>query len=366
MPALFIDQNILKNNIEITKELAKDSQIIGVVKENGYGLGLCEYARLLVENGIDILAVTDIDEAVALRKSGIHCDILMLTPLYQRAELECALANYIILCIASCEGGELAESIARELNTYARAHICIDTGFGRYGFPDNRLQDIIYTIHHMQHICVTGIYSHFYASACRKSQYTLEQFNRFTNLCDKLEEVSIFTGFRHIAATCALLKYPETRLDAVRIGSAFLGRLPFPDQWGYKPAGMLEAAISDIHTLPAGHNIGYGHTYITRKKTTVAIVPAGYSHGLDVRRANPCPGIAHLPRHILHLLKNALFPEKLYGFHDRQAFPVLGRVGMNSVAVDITGANLSVGDVIRFPVNPIFVDSNIPRRYKID
>lgn len=364
MPTLFIDKNILTNNIKITKKLAKDSQIIGVVKENGYGLGLCTYAHLLIKCGIEMLAVTDIEEGITLRKSGIHCDILMLSPLYQKEDIELALTNHIMLCIASNECGELAEQIAKELNLYSRAHICIDTGFGRYGFPDSHVKDIIYTIDHMQHVCITGIYSHFYASACKKPQYTMEQFQRFKELCNTLEENTIFVGFRHIAASCALLKYPETRLDAVRIGSAFLGRIPFYDQWGYKPVGMLEAAISDIHTLPAGHNIGYGHTYITRRKTTVAIVPAGYSHGLDIRRNNSCPKLTHIPQYIFRLIKNTLFPQKIYAHYNEETFPVLGKIGMNSVAIDITNSDLAIGDVVQFPVNPIFVDSKIQRVFR--
>lgn len=363
MPTLFIDKEILKNNIEITKNLAKEAQIIGVVKANGYGLGLCAYAQLLTECGIEILAVTEIEDAVKLRKANIHCDILMLSPLYQKEDIITALNNYLILCITSYKCGEIAEQTAAELSIYARAHICIDTGLGRHGFPDTHIKDIVFTINHMNHICVTGIYSHFYASACKKPDHTMEQFKRFTSLCNALEKENIFIGFRHIAASCALLKYPETRLDAVRIGSAFLGRLPIKDQWGYKPLGWLEAPIEDIYTLPAGHNIGYGHTFITRKKTTVAVVPAGYSHGLNIKRNNDCPGLTHLPGYLYRLLKNSLFPKKLYACHNGTYFPVLGKVGMNSLVIDITDNALSIGDIIKLPVNPIYVDSNIPRRY---
>lgn len=363
MPTLFIDKNIVKNNIKITKKIAGESQIIGVVKGNGYGLGLCTYAHLLTECGIEILAVTDIEDGIKLRQSGIRCDILMLAPLYRREDIITALNHYLILCITSYECGEAAEQAASELSLYARAHICIDTGLGRHGFPDTHVKEIIYTINRMKHICVTGIYSHFYASACKKAYHTKEQLNRFSALCNTLEKADIFIGFRHIAASCALLKYPETRLDAVRIGSAFLGRIPLKDQWGYKPVGRLEAPIEDIHTLPAGHNIGYGHSFITTKRTTIAIVPVGYIHGLGVKRNNDCPNLLHLPRYLYHFLRNTLFPKKLYAHYSSQTFPVLGKIGMTSVIIDITGASIHIGDLIQFSVNPIYVDSNIPRRY---
>ncbi|MCM1158218.1 MAG: alanine racemase [Bacteroidales bacterium] len=363
MPTLFIDQNIIKNNIDITKKLAGDSQVIGVIKENGYGLGLCPYAHLLVENGIEMLAVTELSEAVALRRDGIHCDILLLSPLYKEEDIKTALRHFLILCITSGECGEAAEQAATELSLYARAHLCIDTGLGRYGFPDTRIKDILYTVNYMKHICITGIYSHFYASACKKIHHTKEQFERFTSLCNALERENVFIGFRHIAATCALLRFPETRLDAVRIGSAFLGRLPMKDEWGYQPVGQLEAPVSDIHTLPAGHNIGYGNTYVTARTTTVAVVSAGYSHGLGIRRSSNCPGIIHLPRFIYHEVRRSLFPDRLFAYRMEETFPVLGKVGMNSVIIDITGKTLSPGDIVRLPVNPIYVDSSVPRSY---
>lgn len=363
MPTLFIDKNILKDNIEITKELAGEAHIIGVVKGNGYGLGLCSYARILEESGIETLAVTEIGDAVKLRNAGIHCDILMLSPLYQKKDIATALTHYILLSIPSCECGEIAEQTAAELNIYARCHICVDTGFSRYGFMDNRQKDIIYTIHRMKHICVTGIYSHFYASSCKKSSHTIKQFERFTALCDAIEKENEFVGYRHIAASCALLRYPDTKLDAVRIGSAFLGRLPFPDQWGYKPVGQLEAAIQEIRTLPVGTGIGYGHTFTTAKQTTIAIVSAGYIHGLGIRCSYNCPGFFHLPQYLYHLLKSTLPAKPLYAYYGNQCFPVIGKIGMNSLAIDITGAKFSIGDIVRFPINPLYVNSSIPRVY---
>lgn len=362
MPTLCINKEILQQNIDITKHLAADAHVIGVIKGNGYGLGLIPYARFLVESGIEMLAVSEIKDAVTLRNAGITCDILMLSPLYQKKDIEQALNHYIILCITSFECGEIAEQTAKELNLYARAHICVDTGLGRYGFSCTHARDIIYTIDHMKHICITGIYSHFSSAACRKSYHnTMHQFARFTNLCDTLEQKNVFIGFRHIAASCALLRYPETKLDAVRIGSAFLGRLPMKDQWGYHPVGWLKAPISDIHTLPAGHNIGYGQTFITTRKTTVAIVPVGYSHGLGMERKNDSPKISCLPRKIYHLLKEIFFQKKLFAYYNEEAFPVLGKIEMNCVIIDITGHHIKIGDTVRFPVNPIYIDSNIPR-----
>ncbi|MCM1498377.1 MAG: alanine racemase [Clostridium sp.] len=363
MPALFIDEDILKNNIEITKKLSGEAHVIGVVKGNGYGLGLCEFARILVDTGIETLAVTEVKDAVALRNSGIRCDILMLSPLYQKEDIITALKQYLILSITSCECGEMAEQTAAELNIYARCQIYVDTGLGRYGFTDNQKRDIIYTINQMKHLCVTGIYSHFYAASCKKPVHTVRQFERFTSLCDEIEQANVFIGFRHIAASCALLRYPETRLDAVRIGSAFLGRLPFPHHLGYQPVGQLQASIEDIRVLAPGTGLGYGHSYMTSRQTKIAVISAGYAHGLGIRRYNNCPGLPHLAGYILRTLKNILFPEKLYAYSGETQLPILGKIGMNSTIIDITGTNLAIGDTVLIPVNPIYVDSSLPRQY---
>lgn len=364
MPTLNIDKDKLKNNIEITRKLAEESDVIGVVKGNGYGLGLIPYAHLLTECGIEILAVTELSDAITLRSSGIQCDILMLSPLYNKTDITTALHHHLILCITSYTCGELAEQIAKQLNLFARAHICVDTGLGRYGFPYTQCKEIKYTIQQMRHIDITGIFSHFHSAACKKESYTIQQYEQFTSLCNTLEQEGVFVGIRHIAASCGLLRFPETRLDAVRIGSAFLGRLPFPDKWGYEAIGHLEASIEEICTLPPSHNIGYGHTYITTKKTTIAVVNAGYSHGLGIKRNFACPHLLHLPKAILHLIKDTLFPKKLYAYYQQSLFPVLGKIGMNSLVIDITGSHLSVGDTVQFPVNPLYVDSGIPRIYK--
>lgn len=363
MPTLYIDKEILQENVEITKQLAGNAKVIGIVKENGYGLGLVPFSHFLVENGIETLAVSSIKEAVELRDSGIWCDILLLCPLYKKADIIEALQHDLILNIASHTCGMLAEQVAEELSLWSKAHLCIDTGFGRYGFPCTDVEEILNTMNQMRHIEITGIYSHFYAPACRRRRPTVEQFNRFLSLCRTLNQYSIFIGTRHIAASCALLKFPETKLDAVRVGSAFLGRLPFGNQWGYQPVGQLEAVISDIHTLSAGEGIGYGHTYIAKKETTVAIVSAGYSHGLGVSRENDNPDIKHIPRSIYRFLKKLLFPKHLCAYYNGEQFPVLGRIGMNSCIIDITGANIKIGDTVRFPINPIYVDSSIERRY---
>ncbi|MGN0151585.1 MAG: alanine racemase [Wujia sp.] len=366
MVTLFLDKNILSKNIEISKKLAGSSKIIAVVKGNAYGLDLVNYSRMLVEQGITTLAVTDLEDALALRASGITCDILNLSPVYDPDDIRRSFEQHIIITVTSQACGEAAEKIASAINIpdfHPECHIAIDTGLGRHGFLCSQADLVITTIRNMKHIKVTGIFSHFCSSAYKKDPNTALQLERFLTLCDTLTRQNIDIGCRHIAATCAFLRYPETRLDAVRLGSALVGRIPFPDKWGYKPVGRLEAPVEDINIVPAGQTVGYGHAFTTKKETRIAVIPVGYTHGLGLQRINDCTQFSQIPRFIYHIIKNTLHPDIIYAHHNDKSYPVLGFVGMTSLVVDITDSDVEIGDIMYFSINPMYVDSKVNRRY---
>lgn len=363
MTTLNIDKQVLLHNINVIKNLSDKSEIIAVVKGNAYGLGLCPFAKLLEQTGISHFAVTDLADAITLRECCIQGEILMLTPIYEHTLLCQAVKHNITLSITSKACGTAAENVALELSKTARAHLCIDTGFGRYGFLDSNIDEIVETVEDMNHIQITGIFSHFYGSNCKNPIHVEKQYHRFLNVCDTLSQKHISIGMRHIASTSSFLRFPETKLDAIRIGSAFLGRLPFPDKWGFAPIGELEASIDDIYTLPAGHNVGYGNTYTTSKPTTIAVVSAGYYHGLGLERQTQAKPAKLTPINILRSMKHYFFRKEITAALGAHHFHIIGRVGMNSLILDITGFSLSVGDHVTFPINPLYVNSSIPRSY---
>lgn len=363
MTTLTIDKQDLLHNINIIKNLSGKSEIIAVVKGNAYGLDLCSFAKHLEEAGIRYFSVTDLEDAITLREYGISGEIIMLTPLYEVASLYKAIKNHITLSITSKACGAAAEKAASELSETAHAHLCIDTGFGRYGFLDSNIDEIKETVEDMTHVKVTGIFSHFYGSCCKNPTHVQKQHERFLNVCDKLSQEHISIGMRHIASTCSFLRFPETKLDAVRIGSAFLGRLPFADKWGFIPIGKLEASIDDIYTLPAGHNVGYGNSYITSKPTTIAVVSAGYYHGLGLERHTKPLADKPTPLNILRAIKHHFMRKEITASLGTHHFHILGKIGMNSLILDITGYSISLEDTVTFPINPLYVNSSIPRLY---
>lgn len=361
MCELKIVKHALHHNIRLVRRLAGETRIIGVVKGNGYGLGLVELAGHLMEYGVNCLAVSELEEALELRRWGLSGDIMLLSPLYDRKGLEEALHQKLILCVDSREGALAAERVARALDCRGRAQLCVDTGFGRYGFPWQQAQEIWEAARSLERLSIWGTYSHLSRSSEQGGQETRQQHRRLTHLCRELSQAGVEPGMLHLGESWALLKSPEVKLDGVRVGSAFLGRLPFTDQWGFEPIGSLRARVREVRTLAPGSTVGYGGSFVARQTTRIAVVGAGYAQGLGLERRAPVRG-GRL-REILGGLKRR--PQEVLEAvaAGQRRFPVLGRVGMCDTVLDVTGQEIRVGEQVELPVNPIFVDSRVPRVY---
>lgn len=373
MKALVIEKKDLKHNIKVIKELANKNEkddngnkleIIAVVKGNGYGLGTVEYTNFLIDNGIHFFAVASVEEAVLLRKNGIKEKILMLSSTAIKQDIKTLIENDIILTIGSKESGEVANEIAKSVNKIIKVHLKIDTGFGRYGFMYNKRDEMIECIKSFTNLKIEGTYSHYSLAFFKKDEYTKKQFKRFIDTVEVLKMNEIETGILHICNSSAFLKFPNQHLNAVRIGSAFLGRIIVPNKIGLRKIGYLKSNVAEIKMLEKGNNIGYSNSFKTKKDTKVAIIPCGYADGINVKVDKDMFRTVDKLRYISRDLKDLVKKQKLEVQINGESCKFLGRIGMCHIAVDITGKDIKINDEVKISVNPIYVNSNIERIYK--
>ena len=377
MKSLVVNREDLKHNIRIIKEIAKDTgrldnhkniEIIGVVKGNGYGLGLVPYSKFLIDNGIDFLAVSTVEEAIQLREAKVQARILMLSSTAVEKDVENLIQNDIILTIGSKESVEVVDKLGEKLNKKVKVHLKIDTGFGRYGFCFDEKEKIVEVLNKAKNIEIEGTFSHFTLAFFHNNKYSETQFKRFIDVIEYLKDNKIETGKLHICNSSGFLKFKDKRLNAVRIGSAFLGRLSIPNEYGLKRVGYLKSQVAEIKNMKKGNNIGYSNAYTLKKDSKIAIIPVGYADGFNVRDDRDMFRKLDRLRYIVRDFKDSFKDKSLYvniknnqGKYEK--CKIIGRLGMYHVSADITGKDILIGANVKFDVNPIFVDSSIRREY---
>jgi len=363
MSVLLIDKQNLENNVELIKQIAEkqNCKIIAVVKGNGYGIGIEEYTRFLIQKGIDFFAVASIEEAVTLRNAEIQNEILMLTPIAIKEDLEKLIENDITLTVDSEKIGNMIEEICKEKQKNVKVHIKIDTGFGRHGFLYDDIETIINVVKKFNNIKIEGIYSHFATSLAKSSKYVEVQYKRFEKVINELEKNNIYCKLKHICNSTAFLKYPNMSLNAARIGSAFLGMTGNSND-KFKIVSKLKTKVIEVKDLPKNFDIGYGRTYRTNKNTKIAIIPVGYQDGL---------GMSIKDQRFKFLSKAKKAVDSVWGVFNinfdeviinGKRYNIIGQIGMCSSIVDITGSEVKEGDEVYINIRPLFVNSNIKRK----
>lgn len=359
MKVLEINKKDLIHNIKTIKK-TMNCQIIAVVKGNGYGLGLIEYTKFLRDNGINFFAVSTIEEAIALRNAGIKEKILMLSSTSIKEEIEILIKNKIILTIGSKKAAEIVNQVA-DNNVYA--HIKIDTGFGRYGFLYNDIENIIQTIKENTKIKIEGCFSHFSDAYNSKNKWTTLQYERFLNVIENLKLNNIEPGMLHVCNSSAALKYPYMRLNAVRIGSAFTGRVLVPNTIGLKRIAKLKTNVVEVKTLPKNYNIGYSNTYKTKKETNIAILPVGYMDGINMGTNNDCFRLIDHIRYVYNDIKDMFKNNSIKAVINNKTYNAIGKIGLYNIILDIGNDNVKPGDIATLEVKPLYIDAKIERNY---
>lgn len=316
-----IIRNAIDNNVKLCC----------VIKANAYGHGAVELAKLYESWGADYFAVSNVEEALQLRKAGISIPILVMG--YTPPECAKELSTFgISQCVYSLEYAHALNSCATEDGCNVTIHIKIDTGMGRIGFvcrPEDSdgLKEAI-EICQLSNLIAEGIFTHF-SIADENGQndvnsYTDKQYKRFVYAVNYLER----NGFRfkicHCANSAGIFLNHNYHMNMVRAGIVLYGLNPSPSSniLGLKPVMSLKTIISQVKEISVGESIGYGRKFIADKAVKIATLAIGYADGLD--RSNTGYNV---------LVNNC-------------RAPIIGRICMDQCMVDVTGIDCRAGDVV--------------------
>ncbi|MCD8384689.1 MAG: alanine racemase [Clostridiales bacterium] len=312
--------------------------VIGVVKCDGYGVSAAEAAAAWQSAGVSMLAVSEPEEALALRRAGFRkTDILLLSP----DLVDALISEGIILTVTGPENARLYAAMSN--GRPVRVHVAADTGMGRFGLRWDDPEEFR-AVYETPGLSFEGCFSHFAASFETSGRMTALQLERFLSLTEALAAEGFPVGLRHIANSCAALRFPETRLDAVRIGSALVGRLPVTVPVELHRVGAYQAMVVDVRTLRRGDTTGYGAICRVRRDMKVAVVALGHQQGFSLVHRPECFRVRDLLRYVHGLLRSRHTPQTV--LYRGQALPVVGRVGTQFTLVDVSGIDLAPGQYV--------------------
>lgn len=345
MKRLVIDRQAVVNNLEAIRKKAGKAAVYAVLTGDAYGAGLLEMAGLLHQHGVTKFAVSEPGDAAKLRKAGlVEEEILMLRSTVNRQELEQLLDLNVVCSIGSSEAGMALNSLAESRSTVAEAHVQVDSGMGYGGFVSSEPDKILAAFQNLQNVAISGMYTQFQSSSTNEKAVAA-QLDEFTQIVKLVHREGFETGTVHAAGSFSTLRYDFARFDAVRVGSALLGRCKRTKNDGLQRVGYCEATIEEIRWLPAGHTVGYESPVKIKKPTRVATLAVGYQNGLSVTR----------PRK--QSLWARLFPRKSDRLAVRignQKAKIIGRVGAIETLIDVTSLKCSGGDWVQLELDPMY------------
>ena len=320
-----INLSNLNYNLNKVKDLiSKDVKVLVTVKANAYGHGLIRVSKFL-EDKVDILGVASVNEALLLKERGIKTDVLVMANTLNEG-LKLIVSYDLIATVAQEETALVLDRLAREENKIGRLHIKVDTGMGRIGFWYEEAAYEIRKISKLKNIKVEGVFTHL-SSAESDREFTLKQLKRFNEVIKQVENDGIDIPFYHAANSMATLSYKESHFNLIRPGLIIYGVYPDIEcerMIEVHPVLSLKSKVVYLKEVEAGRSISYGREYITDKRTKIATVPIGYADGYT-----------YLLSHKARVLIKG------------QSVPVIGRICMDQIMVDVTDIrDIKIGEEV--------------------
>ena len=331
-----IDLGTLDHNIRLIKEAACGKPVMAVVKADAYGHCADIIASELWKEGVYSYAVSNILEAIDLRKTLPEAQIVIFG--YCDPEWQGEIAeNFFEQTAAGVDAARMISDYGVKHDIRMRVHIKVNTGMNRVGIDT---PEELHEIMTLPALDIRGVYTHFAAadsSAPSDIEYTRAQQRKLDEVAEEARENGIPVYSRNSGG---ILYHGDLGGDMVRSGIITYGCMPntaLAVPIGIKPVMRLRAAVCQLKTVPAGTAVSYGRTYITDKETVLAVIPAGYADGYSRGLSN----------------RGAVY------FGNKRA-PIVGRVCMDQMMVDVTGLDVKAGDIAELysdTIDEIKVDS---------
>lgn len=261
------------------------AKVIAVIKANAMGHGTRTMGKALEAAGAEMLAVSHFLEAILLRDAGVRTSLLVLnglTPLQMKQAIEMNISFF---------GHDLtaltvANDIAKQVGMPAKVHVEVDTGMGRTGILPWQVAEARSILQNLTGLKVEGVASHL------ASPYLTEHDGFSRQQCELLVEAAKLIdpehkAMWHLAASSGTIRFPDMRLDAVRVGAILYGvSRVWPLPWALKPTSSYRTCVVQVKRIPKGHNVGYRLHYTASKDTIVAILPVGTTDTLTSDHAD--------------------------------------------------------------------------------
>ena len=346
-----IDLNALASNYRhIVEHLTSRPDVrapgvIAVVKANAYGHGAGQVARALENAGADLLACADIEEGAVLRNAGVRAEILVFGAL-SVSDLDGLFDCRLTPTISTPGAARAVQAAAAKHQQRVRYHLKIDTGMNRLGFRFDNLARTLPELLASPNLELDAVYTHFATADDLQSALFQQQHERFEQALGAIGALGGFPArlaggdhstaaasaaarfgrpYIHAANSAALLRDSRVWYGRVRPGLLLYGVVPppLPDTIPLTPVMTLGSRIVAVKGVRPGEGVGYGVKFTAERPTSIAIVPAGYADGLDLRLAG----------------RGSVL------IRGRRA-PVVGSVCMDMLMADVTGLDVSPGDEV--------------------
>lgn len=316
-----VDLNALADNLALIRgKIAPGVLVMGVVKDNAYGLGAGPVANELVKRGVEYLGIATVDEGVRLREAGIKIPLVILPGISDSA-CEEAIKWGLSTAVYRLSQVESFSHTAKKIGRALRVHVKVDTGMSRTGVFPEEVNGFIESIRKFPLLELEGVFTHFTMVGPGEEEETLCQNSSFLRAVSSLKDL----GLLHAANSSATLLHPPTHHHMVRPGLALYGCHPWEGcAEDIRTVLSLKSRIVQIKTIPPGTRVSYGGTFTAGRPTRIATLPVGYADGY--------PRLLSNRGHVL--------------IHS-QCAPITGRVCMDMTMVDVTDIpDVDVGDEV--------------------